>query len=213
MIYHIQMAKKDDRAERVLGHSGLGYGTNVTPFLSRDVKDAYNNVSKSFRRAVSHRINVDNFLEIIYVYKNDGNVYESKGNSIEGFSSLTQDEFIEYTVGELLGSTDREISAYSDALRLQIVASKIPIDVKSTKKIVRELTSNLKIENVERGLELLGEYVIKKGVFEKHAFKPRKLKKPSRSKVSKSPQKRRNLKNKSKNKSKKRSAKPRPRRR
>jgi hypothetical protein len=41
MIYHIQKAKKDDRAEILLGHSGWGYGTNVTPFLSGDVKDAY----------------------------------------------------------------------------------------------------------------------------------------------------------------------------
>jgi hypothetical protein len=208
MIYHIQMAKKDDRAERVLSHTGLGYGINVTRFLSDIEKGAYSEVSKSFETAVNHRINTHNFLEIIYVYKNDGRVYKSKGNSIEGFPDFTQDEFIEYTVRELLGSTDREISAYSDTLRLRIVASKIPIDVESTKKIVWELTPNLKMENVERGLEFLGQYVIKKGVFEKHAFKPRKLKKPSRSKVSKSAQKCRNLKNKSKNKSKKRSPKP-----
>jgi hypothetical protein len=197
-----------DRAERVLGHSGLGWGTMVTHYLPGDVKDAYSRVSKSLKTAVNHRLNDDNFLEIIYVYKNDGHVYKPKGNFFEIYQDFTQDEFIEYTVRELLGSTNREIDAYCAPIDLRIVASKIPIDVESTKKIVRELTPNLKMENVEIGLELLGEYVIKKGVFEKHAFKPRKLKNPSRSKVSKSPQKRRNLKNKSKNKSKKRSAKP-----
>ena len=183
------MAKQDDRADRVLSHTGLGWGTMVTPFLSDIEKGAYSEVSDSFKTAVNHRINAHNFLEIIYVYKNDGNVYKSKGNVFETYTDFTQDEFIEYTVRELLSSTDREINVYCIPLRLRIVASKIPIDVKSTKKIVWELTPNLKMENVERGLELLGQYVIKKGVFEKHAFKPRKFKKSSRSKVSKSTQK------------------------
>ena len=199
------------RSEIVLGHSGLGYGTIVTPFLSSDERIPYQRICKACNKAVKHPINADNFLEIIYVYKNDGNIYKSKGNFFETYQDFTQDEFIEYTVRKLLGSTNSEIAGYCVPIRLRIVASKIPIDVNSTKKSVWELTSNLIMENVERGLELLGEYVIKKGVFEKHAFKPRKLKKPSRSKVSKSAKKRRNLKNKSKSKSKKRSPKPRRR--
>ena len=200
------------RSEIVLGHSGLGYGTIVTPFLSSDERIPYQRICKACNKAVKHPINADNFLEIIYVYKNDGNIYKSKeDNFFETYQDFTQDKFIEYTVGELLGSTNSEIAGYCVPIRLRIVASKIPIDVNSTKKIVSELTSNQKMENVERGLELLGEYVIKKGVFEKHAFKPRKLKKPSRSKVSKSAKKRRNLKNKSKSKSRKRSSKPRRR--
>ena len=202
---------RDDRAEKVLGQRGLGYGTIVTPFLSSDERIPYQRICNACDKAVKHPINADNFLEIIYVYKNDGNIYKSKGKFFKTNQAFTQDEFIEYTVRVLLGSTNSEIVGYCVPIGLRIVASKIPIDVNSTKENVWVLTSNLKIENVERGLELLGEYVIKKGVFEKHAFKPRKLKKPSRSKVSKSAKKRRNLKNKSKSKSKKRSPKPRRR--
>ena len=200
MINHIQMAKSDDRDDRpkiVFGHSGLGYGTIVTPFLSSDERIPYQRICKACDKAVKHPINADNFLEIIYVYKNNSNRRPKGGynyNFFEIFARLTKDEFIEYTVRKLLDSTDTKIRGYSIPLDLRIVASKIPITAE-------ELL----------GEELLGEYVIKKGVFEKHAFKPRKLKKPSRSKVSKSAKKRRNLKNKSKSKSKKRSPKPRRR--
>ena len=193
-----------NRSARLFSHSGLGWGTMVTPYLSAEELDAYKNICTSCDEAARHKMNTHNFLKIIYVYKNDGHVYKPKGNFFEIYQDFTQDEFIEYTVRELLGSTDREINVYCIPLRLRIVASKIPIDVESTKKIVWELTPNLKMENVERGLELLGQYVIKNGNVEKHAFKPRKLKKPSRSKVSKSPQKRRKSKN-------KRSPKPRRR--
>ena len=201
-----------NRAQKVFDHSSLGWGKMVTPFLSSVEMLPYQGICKDCDKAVKHPINADNFLEIIYVYKNDGNIYKSKeGKFFKTNQAFTQDEFIEYTVRVLLGSTNSEIVGYCVPIGLRIVASKIPIDVNSTKENVWVLTSNLKIENVERGLELLGEYVIKKGVFEKHAFKPRKLKKPSRSKVSKSAKKRRNLKNKSKSKSKKRSPKPRRR--
>ena len=185
------------RSEIVLGHSGLGYGSIVTGFLTEKEKPAYGSLSTIFKTAVKHPINADNFLEIIYVYKNNSNRRPKGGynyNFFEIFARLTKDEFIEYTVRKLLDSTDTKIRGYSIPLDLRIVASKIPITAE-------ELL----------GEELLGEYVIKKGVFEKHAFKPRKLKKPSRSKVSKSAKKRRNLKNKSKSKSKKRSPKPRRR--
>ena len=206
MINHIQMAMSN-RAQKVFDHSSLGWGKMVTPFLSSVEMLPYQGICKACDKAVKHPINADNFLEIIYVYKNDGN-YKSKGNFFTISQNFTQDKFIEYTVKELLSSTNNEIAGHCVPTGLRIVASKIPIDVNSTKTNVWELTSNLKMENVEKRLELLGEYVIKKGVVEKHAFKPRKLKKPSRAKVSKSAKKRRNLKNKSKNKSKKRSPKP-----
>lgn len=166
MINHIQMAKSDDRDDRpeiVFGHSGLGYGTIVTPFLSSDERIPYQRICKACDKAVKHPINADNFLEIIYVYKNDGNIYNSKeGKFFKTNQAFTQDEFIEYTVRVLLGSTNSEIVGYCVPIGLRIVASKIPIDVNSTKENVWVLTSNLKMENVERGLELLGEYVIKK---------------------------------------------------
>jgi hypothetical protein len=127
----------------------------------------------------------DDTSKIIYVYKNNSNRPKTD-NFFEIYGMLEEDKFIELTVRRLLKSANSEIDAYCFELDLRIFASKIPI-------------------------ELLGEYVIKKGVFEKHAFKPRKLKKPSRAKVSKSAKKRRNLKNKSKSKSKKRSPKPRRR--
>ena len=198
-----------DRAARLFSHSGLGWRTNVTKYLPRNVKDAYKEVSKSFRRAANHRFNDDNFLEIIYVYENY-TLSEAKGNFFRIYQDFTQDEFIEYTVRKLLGSKDREIDAYCAPLDLRIVASKIPIeDVNSTKRMLQ--SENDKLMKVERELAFLGQYVMKNGNVEKHAFKPRKLKKPSRSKVSKSPQKRRKSKSKSKNKSKKRSPKPRRR--
>ena len=115
MIYHIQMAMPDDRAERVLGHTGLGYGTIVTPFLSSDERIPYQRICKACNKAVKHPINADNFLEIIYVYKNDGNIYKSKGNFFETYQ---EDEFIEYTVRELLGSTNSEIAGYCVPIRL-----------------------------------------------------------------------------------------------
>ena len=68
MQNHIKMAI-DDRTERLLGHSGLGYGTNVTRFLSREELGAYKNTCTSCNKAVNHLINAHNFLEIIYVYK------------------------------------------------------------------------------------------------------------------------------------------------
>ena len=136
----------------------------------------------------------DDTSKIIYVYKNNSNRPRTY-NFFEIYRMSEEDKFIELTVRRLLESANSEIDAYCFDLDLRIFASKKPI-----------------IEE-----ELLGEYVIKKGVFEKHAFtfKPRKLKKPSRAKVSKSAKKRRNLKNKSKSKSKSKSKKrsPKPRRR
>jgi hypothetical protein len=121
---------------------------------------------------------------------------------------ITEDKFIENIVRKLLSSTDRVIFAYCDTLKLRIVASKTPIQVKDTKIIVPEEKNGESVD-VEKELEFLGKYVMKDGDVVKNAFKPRKLKKPSRAKVSKSAQKRRKSKSKSKNKSKKRSPKPR----
>jgi hypothetical protein len=183
-----------NRSTRLLGHSGLGYGTNATKFLSRKELNAYQSTCTSCNKAARHKINTHNFLEIIYVYENY-TLSEAKGNFFSTREKFIQDEFIKYTVRKLLGSKDREIDAYCAPIDLRIVASKIPIeDVKSTKRMLQ--SENDKLMKVERDLVFLGQYVMKNGNVEKHAFKPRKLKKPSRAKVSKSAQKRHKSKSK-----------------
>lgn len=198
------------RAEKLLGHSCYGYGNNISGYLSSEEKGAYKNICISCQKAVNHPfINANNFISIIYVYKNYANMYKPKtGNFFALDHDYTQDEFIEYIVRELLTSGGSDISGFCVPSGLRIVASITPINVNDTKTSVSELVFKDgigEIVEVERGLELLGEYFLNKDdVVEKHAFKPRKLKKPkSTQKRLKNKSKSKSLKNKSKSKSKK----------
>ena len=177
--------KIPNRAERLFGHTGWGRGTYVTSFLSREELDAYKNICTSCNKAVNHRINDDNFLEIIYVYEDPGNKYK-KGviyYTETGLNHKSYEEFIKYAVERFLEGSKDEMKIYSIRLGIRIVVSE---------KEITELNPPLV------------HYFMRKDGHLKDAFKPRKLKKPSRSKVSKSAQKRRKSKS-------KRSPKPRRR--
>jgi hypothetical protein len=170
------MAKKDDRAPRLFGHSGLGYGINVTRYLSSKEKRAYQGTSCN--KAVSHRFNDDNFLEIIYVYKEDPRNKYKKGVIDYTETALihkSDEEFIKFAVERFLEGSKDEMKIYSIGLDIRIVVSE---------KEITELNPPL------------AHYFMRKDGHLKDAFKPRKLKKPSRSKVSKSAQKRRKSKSK-----------------
>ena len=138
--------------------------------------------------------------EIIYVYKDSGNSYKTS-DFFETAINYTQEDFINFTIKELFSSRYGKIKGYCIPSRLRIVASKTPIDVEKVPKTPWLELKNGEFVETLRGIELLGKYVNKDGVFKKHAFKPRKLKNSRH----KSVQKRR------KSKSKKRSPKPRRR--
>ena len=185
------MAKSDDRAERVFGHSGIGYGSIVTGFLTEKEKPAYRSLSKIFKTAVDHQINADNFLEIIYVYKNYGNIYKT-GNFFvtDELDKKTQEEFIDYTIKELLSSGLDKINGHYIPYGLQIVASKTPINVEETPKTSMLELKNGEIVEISRGIEFLGEYVKKDGVFKHLKFKNSQYKSVQKRRKSKSKNKR-----------------------
>jgi hypothetical protein len=173
------------RSARLFSHSGWGYGTNLTRYLSRKELGAYKNICTSCKKAAEHRFNDDNFLEIIYVYEDPRNKYK-KGVIYYTETALihkSYEEFIKFAVERFLEGSKDEMKIYSIGLGIRIVVSE---------KEITELNPPLV------------HYFMRKDGHLKDAFKPRKLKKPSRAKVSKSAQKRRKSKS-------KRSPKPRRR--